>query len=221
MPRQPTGVRRTQIVDAATRIIATRGARMFTAQRLAAQIGVTPGAIFRHFASMDAIVDAVVDRMETLLAGDFPPRLPDPLERLHVFFQRRVRTILANPHTSRMLLSDHLAQTGGQRRAARVEGFKARTRAFVVGCLREAARRGELRRGAEPEAVAVLVVGAVLALAHTSTRAPGARRVERLSASVWAAIETALVGDSGRPGTRAPRPARAGGGATRPDRRRR
>lgn len=198
MQGKPTRGRRAQIVGAAMRIIATRGVRKFTAQQLASEIGVTPGAIFRHFKTMDAIVDAVVDRMEAVLAADFPPRLPDPLERLHVFFERRVQTILANPDASRMLLSDHLAQAGGRGRASRVEEFKARSQAFVLACLREAARRGLLRDKAEPEAGAVLVIGAIFALAHASTRVLGKRRVERLSARVWATIEIALVGDTGR-----------------------
>jgi AcrR family transcriptional regulator len=202
VPRKSTEVRQTQIVDAATRIIATRGARRFTAQLLATEIGVTPGAIFRHFKSMDAIVGAVVDQVETTLAADYPPPVENPLERLHVFFQRRVRTIARSPHLSRMLLSDQLAQAGGRRPALRVQAFKARSQAFVLGCLREAERRGELKGDAGPEVGAVLVIGAIFALAHTSTRVLGRSRIERLSAQVWATIEGALVGDPGRPAKR-------------------
>jgi AcrR family transcriptional regulator len=205
MPRKPTGARRTEIVDAATRILATRGARKFTAQLLASEIGVTPGAIFRHFESMDAIVDAVVDRVEATLAADFPTRVADPLERLRIFFRRRVQTILSHAPISRMLLSDHLAQAAGRRQALRVEGFKVRSRTFVLRCLREAEQRGELSDGAGPEAGAVLVIGAIFALAHTSTRVLGRRRVERLSARVWTTIETALVRDPARPGGRSQR----------------
>lgn len=205
MARKPTEVRQPQIVETATRIIATRGPRRFTAQLLASEIGVTPGALFRHFKSMDAIVDAVVDQVEAALAADYPPPMEDPLARLHGFFQRRVRTITSSPHLSRLLLSDHLAQAGGRRPARRVQAFKARSQAFVLGCLREAERRGELKGEAGPEAGAVLVIGAVFALAHASTRVLGGPRVERLSARVWATIETALVGRRGRPGLRSKR----------------
>lgn len=193
MPRKPTGVRRTEIVDAATRIIATRGARKFTAQLLASEVGVTPGAIFRHFESMGAIVDAVVDRMEAMLSADFPPEAGEPLARLRLFFEQRVRTILAEPHLSRMLLSDHLAQAGGRRQAARVEALKARSRAFLLTCLREAERRGQLRNGVHAEAGAVLVMGAVLALSHGRAHAQGAGRIEVLAAHVWRTLEGGLV----------------------------
>jgi AcrR family transcriptional regulator len=194
MQRKPTATRRAELVDVAMRILATRGARRLTAQALAAEIGVTPGAIFRHFRSMDAIVDAIVDRGEAMLAADYPSGVADPLDRLHQFFRRRVRTVLAHPPLARLLLSDQLAQAGGLRPARRVEAFKARTRRFVLACLREADRRGRLRAGVRPEVGLLLVVGAVLALAHANTAGLEGRRAEALAERVWAALAEGLAG---------------------------
>ena len=109
MKRNTMSERQAQIVDVAMRIIATKGARRFTAQLLATEIGVTAGAVYRHFESMEAIVDAVVERIGAILFEGFPPEAPDPIDRLGLFFRCRTRTILANPHLSRMLLSDHLS----------------------------------------------------------------------------------------------------------------
>ncbi len=208
MHRGTMSERQTQIVDVAMRIIATKGARRFTAQLLATEIGVTAGAIYRHFESMEAIVDAVVERMGAILFEGFPPEASDPIERLGLFFRRRTRTILANPHLSRMLLSDHLSQAAGPGQAERLETFKRRSQTFVIGCLREAAQDGALKRGVSPEAGAVIVLGSVLYLSHSSARVASEDRIERLSDEVWVALEQTL---------REPRPS---GGATRPSKRR-
>lgn len=191
-PRKRVSARETQIVDVAMRIIATKGARRFTAQLLATEIGVTAGAIFRHFESMEAIVDAVVERMGAILFEGFPPEAPDPIERLGLFFQHRTRTIRANPHLSRMLLSDHLSQAAGPAQAARLEEFKRRSRAFVVGCLREAEHDGTLSKEVSPEAGAVIMLGSILSLAHATARITSGAGLERLADEVWAAIERTL-----------------------------
>jgi AcrR family transcriptional regulator len=196
MQRNTMSERQAQIVDVAMRIIATKGARRFTAQLLATEIGVTAGAIYRHFESMEAIVDAVVERIGVILFEGFPPEAPDPIERLGMFFRRRTRTILAHPHLSRMLLSDHLSHAAGPAQAERLEEFKRRSQTFVLGCLREAEENGALSAEISPEASAVIVLGSVLSLSHATARIAGAARIERLSDEVWSAIERTLRAQS-------------------------
>jgi AcrR family transcriptional regulator len=183
--------RQTQIVEVALRILASEGPRRFTAQRLATEIEVTP-AVYRHFRSMEAIVDAVVDRMEATLFEGFPPEADDPIERLRLFFYRRARVILGNPHVSRLLLTDYLAQAAGPAHADRVQTFKQRSQHFAVDCLREAARNGVLSNAVSPEAGAVILIGAVLALSHAGTRIANSLKTEDLVDEIWAALERLL-----------------------------
>lgn len=197
--------RQSQIVDVAMRIIATQGARHFTVQVLATEVGVTGGAIYRHFESMGAIVDAIVERMGHLLFDDFPPKAIDPIERLRLFILNRAHTIRNNPHVSRLLLSDNLSQACGPEYAERLEEFKRRTQRFIVSCLREAAEVGILAADVSPEVGAVVVIGAVHAVSHVSTKivSDGAsampfrqRQPEALAEQVWAVIERALRASS-------------------------
>jgi len=204
--RRPTDVRQAQIVDAAMRIIASRGSRKFTAKLLGTEVGVTGGAIFRHFRTMDEIVEAVVGRIEEILFKDFPPEAADPIERLGIFFQNRVRAVVDNPHVSRLLLSDHLAQAGGKTQAKRLGEFKRRSRDFVLECLSEAQESGMLFGGVGPEEGTILVLGAIFALAHYRTGIPDKKEVERVSARIWNIIESLLRGQDTAatllPGTR-------------------
>jgi AcrR family transcriptional regulator len=211
LQRNTMSNRQAQIVDAAMQIIATKGARRFTAQLLATEIGVTAGAIYRHFGSMESIVDAVVDRMGAILFEGFPPEASDPIERLRLFFHSRTQTILANPQISRLLLSDHLAQATGPAQADRLRGFKRRSRTFVIRCLREAAQAGALSKGISPEAGVVVVLGSILSLSHAGTRITSGTQIVRLSDEVWVAIERALrapgpVGEPAKPPIRRERP---------------
>jgi len=52
--------RQDQIIDASLKIINFNGVQYYTIKRLAAEIDVTEGAIYKHFESKDAIVEAII-----------------------------------------------------------------------------------------------------------------------------------------------------------------
>jgi AcrR family transcriptional regulator len=193
--------RQTQIVDTAMRIIATAGARRFTVQTLASEVGVTGGAIYRHFESMAAIGDAIVERVGQLLFDGFPPDAADAIERLSLFFHHRAQTIRNNPHVSQLLFSDNLSQACGAEYAERLQEFKRRTQRFVVSSLAEAAQNGTLSAELTPEVGAIVLMGAIQALSHYGTRPVTMKRPQPLETQVWSAIERLLRGStiSGQP----------------------
>ena len=186
--RKSTDVRQREIVDAAMRTIAVDGARCFTAKNIAEEIGITSGAIFRHFTSMDAVLDAVIDRMEEILFDTFPPEDPDPLKRVEAFFKDRVRVILEHRHVARMLLSDHFQQAAGPEGERRIEEFKIRSRKFVNDCLTNAREKGLLKE-AGPEECSILVMGSILALANASIRSGNEQQLKELSRKVWSTLD--------------------------------
>jgi AcrR family transcriptional regulator len=192
----PAAARRRDIADAALRVIAAGGLGRFTSLALAREVGVSDAALFRHFPSKEAIVDAAVDRLEELLFEAFPPQGGDPLERLGAFFRRRVEVIRTSPGASRLVATDELARAGSPRAAARVAAFRARSVGFVRDCLAEAARDGLLAPGVGIEEGALVVLGALLALAHAATAPPAPAA---LAPPVWKTLEALL---------RAPRGAR-------------
>lgn len=197
-PRKPADSRRREIADAALEVIAGQGLARFTSLAIAREVGVSDAALFRHFPTKEAIVMAVVDRVEEVLFAGFPPQGGDPIDRLGAFFRQRVRVIRDNPGVARLMGSEQLSQAAPPEGVARVAGFRQRSQSFVRGCLAEAHRRGLLAASLGPDEATVLVLGAILALAHSplAGRAPA-----RLPERVWAALER-LLRRSGRPAAR-------------------
>jgi AcrR family transcriptional regulator len=202
--------RRREIADAALRVIATQGLGRFTALAVSREVGLTDGALFRHFPSMEAIVDAAIDRVEELLFEGFPPADEDPIDRLGAFFRRRAAVIRQNPGISPLVISDELAKAGSAQGLERVSGFRRRSAAFVRTSLAEAERRGLLAPGLGTEEAAFVVLGALLALVHGAT-APSAAAVVPLAARVWSALESFLRGPSARMQGAGRRPPRRSG----------
>lgn len=170
--RRPTSVRRREIAEATLRVIGERGASSLTAATLASEVGLTAGALFRHFASLNEILEATVtlamERIEaTFPAGDLPP-----FERLHELARQRIELFEGNPGLVWLLLSDQVYLTVPDKAVERLHAMVARSKAFVLRALREAAETGGLRPDLSPEMALVFFTGTV----HTLIGARGAHR---------------------------------------------
>jgi AcrR family transcriptional regulator len=183
--RQTTEERRRQIADAALKIIAEQGLGRFTTQAIAAEIGVSDGMLFRHFASKEDIVLAALDRVEERLFEGFPPEDPDPLVRLERFFRFRASLVGANPVIARLAFSEELPHAAGPRGAQQVESWKQRSLDFIVSCVDEAAAQGRIPRGLPVREVGVMVLGTLIALVRFGELAAGPAAANR----TWSVIE--------------------------------
>lgn len=191
--RQPTQARRTQIADAALKVIAEQGLGRFTTQAIAAEIGITDGTLFRHFDSKEDIVLAALDRVEERLFEGFPPTDPDPLVRLERFFRFRAALVSANPIIARLAFSDELPHAAGPRGAMQVKRWKDRSLDFVVACVDEAAAQGRLPAGLPTRELGVLVLGTLLALVRFGELAAGTSSVDH----AWDMVGRALGAGEG------------------------
>lgn len=164
MPRlRGSGDRRTTIVDALLRIAAAEGIAALTVERLAREVGVTSAALFRHFPTRDAMLDAAGQRLAALLLGSLAPADLPPLDRLRLFFLARLRMIHDHPGIPQLVASEQFSKalpSAGQRA---VRGAIRQSVEFMQQAVSEAAQQGRLRRDVPPGELVLLVMGSLLA----------------------------------------------------------
>lgn len=164
MPRlRGGGDRRTTIVDALLRIAAAEGIAALTVERLAREVGVTSAALFRHFPTRDAMLDAAGQRLAALLLGSLAPADLPPLDRLRLFFLARLRMIHDHPGLPQLVSSEQFSKalpSAGQRA---VRGAIRQSVEFMQQAVSEAAASGALRRDVPPGELVLLVMGSLLA----------------------------------------------------------
>ena len=177
--RRPTDERRGELTDAALRIIATRGIAELTTRALAEEVGLTSGAMFRHFPSLDALLDAVVHRVEGVLDATFPPEDLPPLERLERFVDARSTAVGANLGIMRLVLSEQFALSLPHDGSRRLSACVAKTKRFLGGCIAEGQADGTIRDDVPAPALGAIVMGATQALALGSHAPAAATTIRR------------------------------------------
>jgi len=175
--RRASEVRQVELVDAALHIIATRGIAELTTRSLALHVGLSSGAIFRHFASIEALLDAVVSRVEAVLESTYPPATLPPLERLERFVEARSTTVGNQLGILRLVLSEQFVLALPKGGSERLAACRRKTLAFVRRCLEEGQSNGEVRTDVEAIPLSIIVMGTIQALA-LSTTAPRVHEVQ-------------------------------------------
>jgi AcrR family transcriptional regulator len=194
--------RRTQIAEVALRLIARDGASALTAAALAGELGLSDAALFRHYTSMEAIVDAAIERFDELLAESLVRPEPQPLDALRGFFVHRLQLVRARPEVLRLAFNDRLADAAGRNGARRVQAMVTRSQAFVRDRLAQAQKAGEVRGDIPVEMLAWAVFGFIRGAALTSLAPP-----RSAISDVWAALATLiLVQEQPEPRPCSPRP---------------
>jgi AcrR family transcriptional regulator len=170
--RRPTAERRAEIAAAALRIIGERGLTSLTTTTLAAEIGVTSGALFRHFASRDAILAESVRHAVGRIESTFPdPGLP-PIERVLGLARNRVRLLGGDPGLAWLLRSDQAYLALPDDAVARLRAVVSKTRRYLLGAIRAGAGDGSIRADIEPAILVLNVMGTV----HASVGLTGLHR---------------------------------------------
>lgn len=171
LERRSTEARQAELTDAALRIIATKGIAALTTRSLADEVGLTSGAIFRHFASLDDLLGAVVARVDAVLEATYPPEDLPALERLERFVAARSAAVGGQIGILRLVLSEQFVLALPDSGSARITRCMDKTRAFLVQCLREAQESGDVRSDVPAEALAPVVMGTIQMLALSTANA--------------------------------------------------
>jgi AcrR family transcriptional regulator len=188
--RQPTAERRKQIAEAALSIIAEQGLGKFTTAAVAASVGLSDGALFRHFKSKGAIVLAVIQAVEARLFDGPPSTEGSPLARLESFVCGRIRVLAKNPAIMRLIFSDQLIQASGEEGIALVRRMQMRSFAYIRDRLFEAQDAGLLKEGLSPDHLSIIVYGTIFGVSNRPVyeAAISPEVVQALPNEIWSSL---------------------------------
>jgi len=163
-----TLVRREQIADAAGKIIVRHGCENLTIKRLASEIGVTDGAIYRHFKSKKDILLLLIEHVEGNLVGDLDKgRVSEssPLEAFDDIVARHVASIRKRKGVSFQVIAE-IISLGDRELNSRMYAGLQKYRARVRELLAVGVASGEIKAELDLDAAATLFFGMMQGMAN-------------------------------------------------------
>lgn len=184
----PADERRAATVEAVVELAAEQNPGDITTAAIAQRMGLTQGALFRHFPNKDAILEAVMGWVsERLLAqlDQAAASATTPLAALEAMFMAHVGFVARHPGVPRMLFGE-LQRPGDTlpKRMAQTltQGYAQRLRAHLAAGI----ARQQLDAGLDLDAAATLFIGTVQGLVMQSLIAGDVARIRRDAPGVFA-----------------------------------
>lgn len=109
MEKQSTEIRQEQIKQAVLEIIYTDGLRNLSTRNLAKRIGMSEGSIFRHFATKQDIIFAIIKDVQNDFIGslrNIANSNLQPKERLNKYLCQTVRYLVKNKGITMLMFSE-------------------------------------------------------------------------------------------------------------------
>jgi TetR/AcrR family transcriptional regulator len=171
--RLPTQARQAALVAAVFSLACERSPAHITTGDIAAALGVTQGALFKHFASKEAIWLAaaqwvhaqLMDRLEGALQS--APARASPVAALGAMFHAHVDFVTEHPGVPRVIFQE-LQQPGDSPAKLEVRRLLQRYRQLLMQCLATAVAAGEVAADLDQDAAATLFIGIVQGLVMQS-----------------------------------------------------
>ena len=163
IPRQTTLVRRYQIIEAVRNLITTRGMESVTIDAIAEEVGLTEGAIYRHFTSKHQILILLIDDIERSLLNTVRTAQVEgasALKNLEHILEAHLSDVEGHRAASFIMITEAMG-FDGIGLSPRVASMLARYLEFVRGVLDKGIKEGSIRHDVDVDAAATAFFGMI------------------------------------------------------------
>ncbi len=163
--RQSTSLRRKQITDALRKLIIEYGSENVTVRRIAKEIGVSQGAIYRHFKSKREILDFLIDYIEENLIGDIEKNDPqaNTLEILENILKNHISAIEQKKGVSFLVVAE-IVSLGDKRLNRKIYDVLNNYIEHIRNIIIRGIQSKELKTGIDPAMTATTFLGIIQGL---------------------------------------------------------
>jgi TetR/AcrR family fatty acid metabolism transcriptional regulator len=152
--------RRRQIARSVLALATERGVSGISVAAVAARIGVAPSALYRHYPSKDAMLDATLEHIASGVLANLAAvgaEHREPLDALGRLLERHIELIQRNRGIPLVVFSEDFFRDVRRRR--RLVAMMQSYRGGIESLVREAQRRGRVRAALDPSTLSLMFFG--------------------------------------------------------------
>lgn len=195
MPKKlPSEVRQDQLAQAALSLIAAGGLKGLSVARVAHRVGVVPSAIYRHFATKDELLGAVLNLIRDRLMQNVEKvtqECTDPLECLRRLLMLHAQLIRENQGVPRIIFSEEIFGGSPQRKSALYELVKGYLRR-IADMVKRGQQAGRIRQELDPFTASLMFLGLVQPAAILWQLSDGGIDVTKHAERAWQIFADAI-----------------------------
>jgi AcrR family transcriptional regulator len=194
--RQSTLVRREQIIEASRRLIMKYGSEHVTVRRIGAEIGISEGALYRHFKSKKEVLLFLIRHIEENLIGDLQKKSPS--RNILGVLEKTLRNHLSSMEQRKgmsFLVIAEIISLGDKELNKRVLEVLSKYISNIKKLLLEGIKTGEIRKEIDPEVVAISFFGTMQGLITIWALSNYNFALEKKFSALWNIFQQAIRKD--------------------------
>ena len=194
--RENTEVRQQQIIDAAGRLIFKNGSEHLTVKRIAAEVGISEAAIYRHFKSKKSILSFLLTYIEESLLRDISPETagtePVTLDIIEKIIQNHFSKIGMRKGISFQVIAE-IISLGDRKLNKQASQTIAKYISRLKELLTDGVRDGAVRQDIDLEASATLLFALIQGLVNMWALSDGSFSLTEKFISLWQIYRAAVT----------------------------
>lgn len=192
--RQSTFLRRKQIIDASRKLILKYGSEHVTVKRIAKEIGISDGAIYKHFKSKRQILFFLVDYIEDNLIGDIKKSYPfnNVSEILKNILINHLSSIEQKRGISFLIIAE-IISLGDKKLNRKIFDVLNKYIGHIKDILLKGVETGEIKQDIDLEMAAMIFFGMIQGLASIWALSNYNFILEQKSMSIWKIFNEAVT----------------------------
>ena len=170
--RKKTTERKKEIVDAVLKIVGERGLTSLSTKTIAEEVGVSTGALFRHFSSLQEILREVTRFAILQIEETFPDDSMAPLERIKLLAKNRIMLLNSCNGLAWLLKSEQAFLTLPEDSVESLRSIMKQSKMFLLKSVKDGISEGSIRNDIDPEVLIVPIMGTI----HSMIVLPGMKK---------------------------------------------
>jgi TetR/AcrR family fatty acid metabolism transcriptional regulator len=193
--RLKSNIRQDQIIDAARKLVVKHGSEHVTVGRIAKEVGISEGAIYRHFKSKSAVLSGLADRISDDLLGDINDHIytsSTSLEFLDTVLKNHLSTIQQRKGISFQVIAE-IISFGDKKLNKKVSEVINNYVISLKHLLSEGIKTGEVKEDTDIEAAAFLLFGMIQGLVNIWALSNYDFDLEKKYERLWKVFRTSIT----------------------------
>ena len=201
--RESSSVRQEQIIDAAQKLILKNGSEHVTIRRIAKEVGISEGAIYRHVKSKSDIFSLLLDNVgENLLEDIESSIIPEGsvTESLDNIISTQLATISKRHGMSFQIIAEVIS-LGDRKLNRQLADIMNKYLVRIKNLLTQGIEAGVIKEDIDPDAAALLFFGMVESISNYWTLNNYKFGLEEKAKPIWDILQKAITRKVDKPVT--------------------